>query len=213
MREITKIALSVSVATGLYGISFGALAIAAGLTLWQTVALSLLMYTGGSQFAFIGVLAGGSGPAAVGASTLLGARNAIYGMQVKTRIRLRGYQVPLAAQLTTDESAAVSSMGTHHSERSLGFWLTGAGVFLLWNVFTLIGALAGERLGDPAAWGLDGAAVAAFVGLLWPRLESKEPIALAVACAVVTIVAIPSLPAGIPILLAAGVAALWGGRG
>lgn len=59
--------LSIAVATGLYGISFGALAVAARLTVWQAMALSLLMFTGGSQFAFIGVIAGGGGaPAALG---------------------------------------------------------------------------------------------------------------------------------------------------
>ena len=53
-----RIGASLSVATGLYGISFGALSVAAGLSLGQTVALSALMFTGGSQFAFIGVVSG-----------------------------------------------------------------------------------------------------------------------------------------------------------
>ncbi|MGO1518163.1 MAG: AzlC family ABC transporter permease, partial [Arthrobacter sp.] len=80
-----KTGLSIAVATGLYGISFGALAVASGLGFWQTVALSALMFTGGSQFAFIGVVAGGgAGSAAFGAATLLGIRNIIYGMQMNS---------------------------------------------------------------------------------------------------------------------------------
>ena len=78
MTPAVRMGLSISVATGLYGISFGALSVAAGLNIWQTMVLSALMFTGGSQFAFIGVIAGGgSGLAAVGAATLLGVRNAI----------------------------------------------------------------------------------------------------------------------------------------
>src|SRR5690606_35712845 len=80
-----------------------------------------------------------------------------------------------------------------------GFWAAGLGVFVLWNVFTLVGAVLGDALGDPRRWGLDGAAVAAFLGLLWPRLRQREPV-----------VAMPWVPPGIPILLAALVAALWG---
>lgn len=200
--------VSIALAVGVYGISFGALAVAAGLTVWQSQALSLLMFTGGSQFAFIGVIAGGgSGPAAVAAATLLGLRNAIYGMQMNALIRPRGWRRPAAAQVTIDESAAVA-MGQHTlREARRGFWTAGLGVFLLWNVFTLVGALAGNALGDPRRWGLDGAAVAAFVGLLWPRLRSREPVAIAVVCAVVTAICLPFLPSGIPILVAAAVAA------
>ena len=88
--------------------------------------------------------------------------------------------------------------------------MAGAGVFLLWNLFTLLGALMGNALGDPRRFGLDGAAVAAFLGLLWPRLNAREPIALALACGLVTAIAIPLVPAGVPILLAAVVGAVWG---
>ena len=83
LTPAVRMGLSIAVATGLYGVSFGALAVAAGLTVWQAMALSLLMFTGGSQFAFIGVIAGGgAGTAALGAAALLGLRNAVYGMQL-----------------------------------------------------------------------------------------------------------------------------------
>ena len=183
-------------ATGLYGISFGALTVAAGLTVWQAMALSPLMFTGGSQFAFIGVIAGGgAGSAALGAAALLGVCNAV------------------AAQLTIDESAATAAGQTAPDEQRRGFWTAGVGVFVLWNLFTLLGAVLGDALGDPRRWGLDGAAVAAFLALLWPRLQQREPVALAVVCGVVTALAVPLVPPGLPILLAAVVGAAWGWRG
>lgn len=206
-----RMGLSISVATGLYGLSFGALAVAAGLHVWQAVALSALMFTGGSQFAFIGVVAsGGSGGAALGAAALLGVRNGVYGMQMQRILQLAGWRKAVAAQLTIDESAATAAGQMDADEQRRGFWTAGWGVFVLWNLFTLLGALLGDALGDPRQWGLDGAAVAAFLGLLWPRLRQREPVALALLCGVVTALAVPVLPAGLPILLAAAVGAAWG---
>jgi predicted branched-subunit amino acid permease len=201
--------LGLSVATGLYGISFGALGVAAGLNLWQVIALSALMFTGGSQFAFIGVLAGGGGGgAAFGASALLGVRNAVYGMQINTLVRPG--LTPLAAHVTIDESTALALSQDDPRERRLAFWATGVGIWALWNLFTVVGAVLGEAMGDPKAWGLDGAAVAAFLGLLWPRLKGREPWALAVVAGLVTALAVPLVPAGVPILVAAVVSAAWG---
>lgn len=201
--------LSIAVAVGVYGVSFGALATVAGLDVWQTCALSALMFTGGSQFAFIGVIAGGgTGAAAWAAATLLGVRNGVYGMQLKALLHPRPAVVPLQAHLTIDESTATATAQTSLAEQRRGFWAAGIGVFVCWNTFTFVGAVAGNALGDPRQWGLDGAAVAAFLGLLWPRLTRRDPIAVAVVAAVVTIVAIPLLTPGIPVLVAGGVTAV-----
>jgi predicted branched-subunit amino acid permease len=206
-----RVGLSISVATGLYGVSFGALSVTSGLDFWQTMALSLLLFSGGSQFAFIGVIAGGgSGLAAMGAATLLGMRNGIYGMQLNVLLHPKGWRKFAAAQLTIDESTATSTGQSDPVEQQRGFWTAGLGIFILWNVFTAVGALAGSALGDPKQWGLDGAAVAAFLALLWPRLKGKEPVAIAVVCALATVLAVPFVPAGVPILVAAAVAALFG---
>ena len=205
-----RVGLSISIATGLYGVSFGALSVTSGLDFWQTMALSLLLFSGGSQFAFIGVVAGGgSGLAAMGAATLLGMRNGIYGMQLNVLLQPEGWRRYAAAQLTIDESTATSTGQTDPAEQR-GFWTAGIGIFVLWNIFTAVGALAGEALGDPKQWGLDGAAVAAFLGLLWPRLKGREPVAIAVVCALATVLAVPFVPAGVPILIAAVVAAAIG---
>lgn len=206
-----RVGLSISIATGLYAISFGALSVAAGLTFWQTMILSLFMFSGGSQFAFIGVIGGGgTGVAAMSAATLLGIRNGVYGMQMNALVRPRGWRKVVAAQVTIDESAATASGQLENSEQRRGFWTAGLGVFTLWNIFTAIGALAGDAMGDPQQWGLDGAAVAAFLGLLWPRLKAKQPAGIAVVCALVTVLTIPFLPSGVPILAAAAVAGAIG---
>lgn len=207
LTPATRMGLSFAVATGLYGLSFGALAVTAGLDLLQTQLLSILMFTGGSQFGFIGVIgAGGSPVAAISAASLLGVRNAVYGVQMNALLRPRGWLKPVAAHVTIDESAGTSAIQTDQAERRRGFWVAGLGVFAFWNLCTLMGAQFGNAVGDPTRFGLDGAAVAGFLGLLWPRLKSFEPQAVAVLCAVVTLVVTPHLPAGIPILVAAGVA-------
>lgn len=196
--------VSVGVATGLYGISFGALAVAAGLSVAQACALSLLMFTGGSQFAFVGVVGGGGAlPSATAAASLLGVRNALYGAAANAMLRPRGWRRFAAAQVTIDESIATAAAAEDPDEERRGFWAGGIAVFVLWNVFTLVGALVGDALGDPGRWGLDGAAVAAFLGLLWPRLTGRDPIAVAVVAAVVTVAVAPVVPAGIPIIVAA----------
>jgi predicted branched-subunit amino acid permease len=206
-----RIGLSVAAATGLYGISFGALSVASGLSVLQTCALSLLLFSGGSQFAFIGVIAGGGNPiAATGAAALLGIRNAIYGMQLNATIAPRGWRRFAAAQITIDEAFGTSTGQTDPVEQKRGFWFAGIGIFVFWNLCTLAGAFAGSAIGDPKHWGLDGAAVAAFLALLWPRLKSLEAGAIAVACALATVIAIPFVPPGIPILIAAVVAAAIG---
>ncbi|MBK7610564.1 MAG: AzlC family ABC transporter permease [Actinomycetales bacterium] len=201
---VLRQAWSVGIATGAYGISFGALGVASGLDVWQTCALSLLMFTGGSQFAFVGVIgAGGTGVAAIATATLLGVRNGLYGLQVSEFLHDRGWQRGVAAHLTIDESTAVGIAQPTVRASQVGFWQTGIAVFIFWNLFTLAGALLGNALGDPRRWGLDAAAAAAFVALLWPRLRSRDAAATAAAAVVLTVVVAPWAPAGIPVLVAA----------
>jgi predicted branched-subunit amino acid permease len=217
-QSVTAVSLGVGFATGLYGISFGALSVAAGLDLWQTMALSLLMFSGGSQFAFIGVVATGAGviPAILSA-WLLGVRNGFYAIRMNPVLSVRALLKPVAAQLTIDESNAVSLLGEPDRKKErFGFWLTGIAVFVFWNVFTFVGAVVGSQLGNPTDWGLDAAAAAAFLGLIWPRLNQSKLLVLAVASAFVATFLSVVLPAGIPVLLTALLAVgfwLFGMRG
>ena len=214
--QVLRQALSVGLASGTYGVSFGALSVAAGLSVVQTCTLSVLLFTGGSQFALVGVIAaGGSGAAAVATSTLLGLRNGLYGLQLTRLLGLRGVRRLAGAQLTIDESTAVAIGQPEPAASRLGFWATGASVFVLWNLTTLLGALAGNALGDPKRYGLDAAAASAFLALLWPRLRAREAQAVAVAAAFVAMVLSPGVPAGVPVLVAgltAVVAGVWGTR-
>lgn len=200
--------LSVGVATGVYGVSFGALGVAAGLDVWQTMALSLLLFTGGSQFALVGIIgAGGSPVTAVATSTLLGIRNGLYGLQLARVLRLRGWRRAAAAHVTIDESTAVALAQERPEVQRTGFWAGGLGVFAFWNLSTLVGAVVGNAMGDPRAWGLDAAAAAAFVGLIWPRLRDRTGRVTAALAACIAVVSFAPTPAGVPVLLAA-VAAL-----
>ncbi|MCB2413713.1 AzlC family ABC transporter permease [Demequina sp. TTPB684] len=209
-------ALSVSLATGAYGLSLGALAVAAGLDFWQTMVLSVLVFSGGSQFAFVGVIgAGGTPLAAVGTSALLGVRNGFYGVALAPILRpMRGWRFAWAAQVTIDESTAVAlaQPETDDARRRVGFWWAGVGVFVAWNVLVGVGAIAGAYLGEPEAWGLDAAAAAAFLGLVWPRLAARKAQAVAAAAAVLALALTPVLPAGLPILAAAIIAIAAGWR-
>lgn len=207
-RQVLRESLAVGVATGAYGVSFGALAVAAGLDVWQAQAMSLLMFTGGSQFAFIGIIANGlsAAPAAVTAASMLGIRNSLYALELTQLLRPRGPRRLAAAHLTIDESTAVAALQEDERASRLGFWVTGATIFVLWNLTTLLGALAGNALGDPKAWGLDAAAAAAFTALLWPRLKHRDAVAIAVVAAVVAVVLAPTLPAGLPVVVAASAA-------
>jgi predicted branched-subunit amino acid permease len=203
--SVRSASIGVGIATGLYGISFGALSVTAGLDIWQTQVLSLLMFSGGSQFAFVGVLASGgmgSVPSAIVSAWLLGIRNGFYAIRMAPILDLKGWRKPVAAQLTIDESTAVGLSREGIGEMRKGFWYTGIAVFVFWNLMTLIGAFAGQLIGNPEQYGLDAAAAAAFVALVWPRLKSLLTSAAAVIAFVVAVLTSIWLPAGVPVILA-----------
>ena len=206
---VIRDAVGVGVATGAYGLSFGALAVGGGLSIAQAVALSALMFTGASQFAFLGVVSSGGAPLA-GAATaaLLGTRNALYGIRLSTLLRVRGWRRLAAAQLVIDESTAMGVAHEDTGDGALGFWATGLAVFCLWNLGTLVGAVAGETLADPADLGLDAAVPAAFVALLAPRLTGAGAWGVALLAAAVAAALTPVVPDGLGVLAAAGAALL-----
>ena len=219
MASINTQATTIGVATGAYGISFGALSVAAGFSWVQTMGLSLLMFTGASQFAAVAIVAtGGAGIAAVLTSWLLGIRNGLYAMSLSARLQPRGWRLPFAAQLTIDESTAMAishDNGESTDDRQefrQAFWATGVAVFALWNLGTLIGALGAAAVGDPADWGLDAAAPAALLALLWPRLTDRTARWTAAGAVLVAVVCIPLLPPGLPVLASALVALVIGLR-
>ena len=208
-------ALSVGLTVGAYGVAFGAASVAAGFSVLQSCLFSLITFTGASQFAAVGVVAAGGGPwGAIGAASLLGTRNALYGLQMAPLLGQRSWRRLFGAHLTIDESTGVAlAQGPRgpHAMRE-GFWWTGMSVYLCWNVFTLAGALGAQSLGNPAAWGLDAAVPAAFLGLVWPRLTTNFLRLVAATSMVVALVISPYLSAGLPIIATTLVAVVFGWR-
>jgi len=207
--------LSVSITVGAYGVAFGAAAVANGFSVLQSCLLSLLTFSGASQFAVIGVIgSGGSAVSGIATASLLGSRNGLYGVLMAPILKVRGFKRVVAAQITIDESTGVSLSQEPRGLQAMreGFWFTGFGVFIFWNLFTLAGAVGAKAMGDPSAWGLDAAVPAAFLGLVWPRLKNSTDKTLAIVAAVFAIATTPFLPAGLPIIgtaLLAVVAGLW----
>ncbi|WP_036491018.1 MULTISPECIES: AzlC family ABC transporter permease [Nocardioides] len=203
--------IAVGIATGTYGISFGAVAVTAGLSVLQACALSLLVFTGASQFALVGVVAAGGAPLS-GAMTaiLLGTRNTLYGLRLAPLLQFSGLRRVAAAQILIDESTAMAVNRGSAPAARVGFLSTGLAVFVLWNAATLLGALAGTAIGDPRTFGLDAAVGAAFLALLWPRLSDRRNQVVAVCAGAVALGLVPFTAAGVPVLAAGGVALLAG---
>jgi len=213
--DISRKAASIGVAVAIYGVSFGALGATTGLTIAQTQALSLLMFTGASQFALVSTIASGGGSlAAIAAAMLLGTRNAAYSLRMAPILKVNGARKILASHLTIDESTA---MGLAQDEAvdngrasRLGFWSTGLSVFVLWNLATLLGSVTASAIGDPKALGLDAAIAAGLFALVWPQIKSRYAAATALGGALVALTLTPVMPAGIPVLAASTVAFIVG---
>ncbi|MGW1281288.1 AzlC family ABC transporter permease [Streptomyces tsukubensis] len=209
---VVRDALGVGIAVGLSGFAFGVTAAGSGLSLLQTCALSLLVFTGASQFALVGALAAGGNPftAAAGAF-FLGVRNAFYGLRLSQLLALPRAVRPFAAHWVIDETTAVAlAQPTRRSVR-LGFTVTGLTLYVLWNLTTFLGAIGAEAIGDTNAWGLDAAGPAVFLALLAPMLRTAAERAVAGLAVLLGLGLLPLLPAGVPVLVAAlaAPAVLW----
>ncbi|WP_405673959.1 AzlC family ABC transporter permease [Streptomyces canus] len=191
-------------AVGLSGFAFGVTSAGSGLTLTQTCALSLLVFTGASQFALVGALAaGGSALAAAAGAFFLGARNAFYGLRLSQLLALPRVLRPFAAQWVIDETAAVSLAQPTRRSARIGFAVTGLTLYVLWNLTTLLGALGADAIGDTRAWGLDAAGPAVFLALLAPMVKSGTERVVAGLAVLLGLGLLPVLPAGVPVLAAA----------
>lgn len=206
-------ALVLSAAVGVFGVSFGVLAASAGLSVARAMAMSLLVFTGASQFAAVSVIASGGAPgAAVGSGLLLALRNTAYGLALAPTLRGSAWRRALAAQVIVDETAAMALAQPSPDRRRQAFWLTGALEFALWNGGTLIGAIGAQRFGDPERLGLDVAFPAAFVALVAPLLRHAPARAVAALGVAIALVSVPFVPAGLPVIAAALAALVVGLR-
>jgi predicted branched-subunit amino acid permease len=210
-NQVDRTAFSVAFTVGLYGAAFGAAGVTAGFSILQTCLLSILLFSGASQFAVVGIMgAGGSAVSAIATATLLGFRNALYGLQMAPILKVKGLNRILAAQITIDESTAVATLQENDADRRRGFYITGIGVYVFWNLFTFLGALGASAIGDPSVWGLDAAVPAAFCGLIWPRLKNKTHFVVSAVAIAWALLLTPITAAGIPIITTVLLAVIFG---
>jgi predicted branched-subunit amino acid permease len=211
------------------GLSFGATAVAGGLPWWVPIALSLLVFAGGSQIAAVGVvLAGGSPFAAVAAGAVLNTRLFPYGLAVADVVGPSDQSDPvrndaragrtvrrwlirlLGTQVITDESVAFALQQTDSGRRRAAFWTCGLSLFGAWNVAVLLGVLAGSVVRNTNAFGLDATFPAVLIALALPALAELRTRVSAGTGAVIAVALTPVLPAGLPVLAAlAGLATGW----
>jgi 4-azaleucine resistance transporter AzlC len=209
---ILRAAIGIGLYAGAFGASFGAVSVGSGLTVGQTMVLSLVMFSGASQFAFVGVAAaGGSVLAAVPAALLLAVRNAFYGIPMSEILHPHGLRRLVTAHFVIDETTAMAVGQRTRPAQRYAFWATGLVLCCLWQAGSLVGALAGTAV-NPADFGLDAAAPAAFLALLWPALKSAEARWVALGGAVLALALVPVAPAGLPVIASAVVAILVGLR-
>jgi 4-azaleucine resistance transporter AzlC len=215
-RSLVRDVAAIAAASGVIGVSFGAIAVAAGLPVWLASLMSMVVFAGGAQFMVVGVVAGGGSPvAAVLAGLLLNARHLPFGLAIADVLGRSWPMRLLGSHLMVDESVAFALAQRESARRRAAYWLCGGTLFVAWNIGVVVGAVAGRALGDPAAMGLDAAFPAAMIALLLPSLmgprkdeaeASGDKAAVtrkvALAGAVIALATTPVLPAGLPVLLA-----------
>jgi predicted branched-subunit amino acid permease len=197
--------LGVGLAVGVFGLVFGAAAVTAGLTVAQACVLSLLAFTGASQFALVGVISGGGSlVAGVLGAVLLGGRNALYGLRLSRLLGVRGLRRMVTAHLVIDETTAVATAQPDDDSARAGFTATAVTLYTVWNLTTLLGAAGASRMGDPGRYGLDAVGPAVFLALLWPSLgRGGTERLVALGAVAVAVAATPLLPPGVPIMISA----------
>lgn len=201
LRDVVRASVVIGVASGIYAVSFGVLSVSAGASVLQTCLLSLLVFTGASQFSAVSVIsAGGSVASAVSGGLLLAARNGVYGLALSPSIKGSLARRMLAAQFVIDETTAMTSAAPDQRSKDWAFWSCAVMLFACWNLGTLVGALAGSSI-DPETFGLDAAFPVVFVAMVAPHLATRSGRRAALIGAAVTIVLTPFLPIGLPILL------------
>ena len=207
--QVLRAAIGLGIYAGVFGATFGAVSVGSGLTVGETMILSLVMFSGASQFAFVGVAAAGSPWAAIPAALLLGVRNAFYGVPVSEILSPQGWRRLVTAHFVIDETTAMAVGQAEPRAKRYAFWSTGLILFTLWQTGSLVGALLGTAI-DPARFGLDAAAPAVFLALLWPQLRTRSAKLVAVLGGLLAFLLIPIAPAGVPVIAAAAVAVAAG---
>jgi 4-azaleucine resistance transporter AzlC len=213
-RQLLRDVAALAAAVAVIGVSFGAIAVASGMSPWLALLMSALVFAGGAQFMAVGVVAAGGSPvAAVLAGLLLNARHLPFGLAV-AGVLGRGWASRLVgSHLMIDESVAFALAQRDPERAAAAYWTSGAALFVSWNTGVLAGALAGQMAGNPDAFGLDAAFPAGLLALLLPSLRDRAPRRAGLSGAAVALATTPLLPAGLPVLAGLiGVCAAGRGR-
>ncbi len=192
-----------------FAVAYAVTARAAGLSVLDTQVMSLTLFAGASQFALAGLFGQGAGPwAMLGTVFVLNARHLLYGLSLGQHLPLAGWRRALAAQFLTDEAYGVT-VGA--GVPGLGYLLgTELSLYLVWNAFTLLGALAGALIPDPERLGVDFVFPLAFLGLLVPLLRGRTELLVALASGALALLSSRLLPGGVTVLLVGVAGALLG---
>ncbi|HEX4360496.1 MAG TPA: AzlC family ABC transporter permease [Pseudonocardia sp.] len=202
-RDDLRDAAALGVAMIVVGGSFGALAASAHVPLLLTVAMSVFVFAGGSQFLAVAVIAAGGAPvAAVLGGLLLNLRHLPFGLAVGDLVGRSWPARLLGAHFMVDEVVAFARSRPDPARARRGYWLVGVLMFLGWNVGTVLGALSGAAVPDPERFGVDAAFPAALLALLLPALRRADAARVALLGAALALVGTPWLPAGLPVLVA-----------
>jgi 4-azaleucine resistance transporter AzlC len=209
---ITRAAVGLGLYAGAFGMAYGAVAIASGLSVAQAMVLSLVMFSGASQFAFAGVVAAAGSPlAGIPTALLLGVRNTFYGVPMSEILAPRGVRRFVTAQFVIDETTAMAVGQPTLPAKRYAFWVAGLILFVCWQSGSLAGAVLGSAI-DPRDFGLDAAAPAVYLALLWPSFREPANRWVGVAGAVIALALVPFVPPGVPVLAAAAAALVAGLR-
>jgi len=209
-RSIRAQAISIGLAISPFGLAFGALCAESGIGVWEALGFSSIVFGGSSQFAAVSVLADdGTVIAAITAGLLLNLRSLAFGVSMAPSLKGSFLWRAGVSQLMIDESTAIGSSQATHELRRYGYLWGGLSVFVLWNATTLIGvSVLSEAESLITDLGIDATIPAAFLGLIWNKLENTKHRAVAVIGAITALILIPFTPAGIPVI-AAATAIIW----
>lgn len=180
-----------------FGITCGVMGLTAGLTPFETVAMSLVVFAGAAQFIAITMITSGAAWGLIVLTTLIvNLRHLLMGASLAPS--MAPLSLPgkiLLSFLMTDEAYAVTVSRIDSKGYSPAFQFgAGISIYVTWGVTTLAGALAGSRIPDPLAWGLDFALPASFLVLLLPRLKDRISLTVCVVAGVISVAGSVYLP-------------------
>ncbi|CAM3542543.1 AzlC family ABC transporter permease [Parendozoicomonas haliclonae] len=172
-----------------FGILYGVLAKAGGLSLGLTMGMSLLVFAGSAQFIAVSMIATGvAWPAILLTTFFVNLRHMLYAATLVPHVRqMSGWMKAKIAFWLTDESFAVVSdwLRRNKGKPGLQWYYLGSGLLMYgnWQLCTFLGFSLGEALPGMEGWGLEVAMIVAFVGIVAPALTSA-PVWITAAVAV-----------------------------